>query len=382
MTAPVKSSQNWHQHNPLPIPLCPQVPGPSPNTSNYSKGTGNIGQEEEVEDLKWLKGFEKKVMSCLPPPPSPLTESTTTRMDVKLAEVQRLVQESHSLVEQLSGLEKELSLVSNTADEDEWERLVKQAEAVKVKLNQTLKNFQDQKFVERTKTLLKQRKAKRNRVKQRKKEKKLEKEHKRREREEKEAKIDAWRAKLQREEVSKRQEEAVKREADSILGEVRQKQNEAQRMLQLVEALTVLRQTRATKAAAQGQPKDTQAEERFTTTTGLITEAVKKQQKEYKLEEQTLRVMMEENASHRSAALSVKGDAAFARFQESVRKLLFGPATTHEDADLSKEMLIQRRQEWDQFVVDGDSLLASAVPLSWLLPPAQPNLQWAAFLKR
>lgn len=72
-------------------------------------------------------------------------------------------------------------------------------------LNQTLKNFQDQKFVERTKTLLKQRRAKRNRVKQRKKEKKLEKDQERREREEKEAKIDAWRAKLQREEVSKRQ---------------------------------------------------------------------------------------------------------------------------------------------------------------------------------
>lgn len=60
----------------------------------------------------------------------------------------------------------------------------------------------------------------------------------------------------------------MKQEADSILGEVRQKQNEAQRMLQLVEALAVLRQTRATQAAAQGQPKDMQAEERFTTTTG------------------------------------------------------------------------------------------------------------------
>lgn len=60
----------------------------------------------------------------------------------------------------------------------------------------------------------------------------------------------------------------MKREADSILGEVRQKQNEAQKMLQLVEALTVLRQIRATKAAAEGQPKDTQAEERFTTTIG------------------------------------------------------------------------------------------------------------------
>lgn len=42
------------------------------------------------------------------------------------------MQESQSLVEQLRGLEKELSLVSSTADEEEWERLVKQAEAVKV----------------------------------------------------------------------------------------------------------------------------------------------------------------------------------------------------------------------------------------------------------
>lgn len=42
--------------------------------------------------------------------------------------------------------------------------------------------------------------------------------------------------------------------------------------------------------------------------TGLITEAVKKQQKEYKLEEQTLRVMMEESATYRSAALSGKFD--------------------------------------------------------------------------
>lgn len=40
------------------------------------------------------------------------------------------------------------------------------------------------------------------------------------------------------------------------------------------------------------------------------------------------------------------------------------------------------REEWDQFVVEGDSLLASAVPLSWVLPPAQPDFQWAAFLKR
>lgn len=64
------------------------------------------------------------------------------------------------------------------------------------------------------------------------------------------------------------QEDAVKREADSVLGEVRQKQNEGQRMLQLLEALGGLRCTRAVQAVAQGQPKDAEAEQRFTTTTG------------------------------------------------------------------------------------------------------------------
>lgn len=71
-------------------------------------------------------------------------------------------------------------------------------------LSNILKNLQDNNFVEHTKTLLKQRRAKRNRVKQRKKEMRLEKEQKRREREEKEANIDAWRTRLQREEETKR----------------------------------------------------------------------------------------------------------------------------------------------------------------------------------
>ena len=60
----------------------------------------------------------------------------------------------------------------------------------------------------------------------------------------------------------------MKREADSVLGEVRQKQSEGQRMLQLLDALAELRHTRATQAAAQGQPKDTEADQRFNTTTG------------------------------------------------------------------------------------------------------------------
>lgn len=344
-------------------------------------------QREEV-DARWLGEFEKRVQSSAPPPSSH-TESSTARKNIKLAEVQRLVLESYSLKEQLCGLEKELVQVSDSADDKEWDQLVQQAEVVKRSLHQIVTKFQDQGFVEHTKTLLKQRRAKRSRVKRRKKETQLEKEQLKRKREEEEAEIDAWRAKLQREEESKRQEDAVKREADSVLSEVRQKQNEGQRMVQLLEALAGLRRTRAVQAIAQGQPKNEKAEQRFTTTTDMISKIVKEQLKEYELEEQTLRVMMEESASHRSAAISAKGDANFARYEDSIKKLLFGPTaltdtqgTQGDDAGMSMETLVQRRREWDQYVVEGDSPLASAVPLSWVVPPAQPDPSWAAFLKK
>ena len=64
----------------------------------------------------------------------------------------------------------------------------------------------------------------------------------------------------------------MKREADSVLGEVRQKQSEGQRMLQLLEALADLRSTRATQAASQGRPTDAEADQRFATTTGKISD--------------------------------------------------------------------------------------------------------------
>lgn len=332
--------------------------------------------EEQEKDLKWLGEFENRVMNYPPSPPS----LTAAKKIVKLAEVQRLVVESQTLRKQLCVLEKELSEVADSAEEEQWECLVQQAEGIKANLNKILDVLQDQEFVRRTKVLLQQRRAKRNRVKRRKKERQLEQEDVKRRREEEEAKIDAWRAKLQQVEDTKRREEAVKREADSVLGEVRQKQSEGQRMLQLLEALTDLRHTRTTQGASQGRSTDAEADQRFAATTEMLSKVVKEKLKDYELEEQTLRVMMEESASNRSAALSAKREANFARYKDAIRKLLFGPtATADDDASLSVESLVQRRQEWDQYIVEEQHPLASAVPVSWVVPPEHPHSSWAAF---
>lgn len=80
MTAEIESSPMWHQHNPSSVP---QVQDPGSNTIPSNNNTPNVGQEDE-EDLRWLKEFERRVMSCPSLPSSSLMGSTTTKMDVKV----------------------------------------------------------------------------------------------------------------------------------------------------------------------------------------------------------------------------------------------------------------------------------------------------------
>lgn len=73
-----------------------------------------------------------------------------------------------------------------------------------MKLGETLKNFQDEFFVQDVKQLVHQRRKKRERVKRRRKEKQLEKERQKKARQEEEEKIDLWREKLEQEADEKR----------------------------------------------------------------------------------------------------------------------------------------------------------------------------------
>lgn len=89
MMAPRECSSMWQQHNPPPVPWCPQLQGdrgPPPITHPMSaEGTPHRDsmRQKEEEDSRWLEEFEKRVKSCPPPPPSP-TESTTARKNVKV----------------------------------------------------------------------------------------------------------------------------------------------------------------------------------------------------------------------------------------------------------------------------------------------------------
>ncbi|XP_066961308.1 programmed cell death protein 7-like isoform X5 [Macrobrachium rosenbergii] len=122
--------------------------------------------------------------------------------------------------------------------------------------------------------------------------------------------IDAWREKIRQVEEDKRREIAVKMEADTILGEVRQKQVDVVKMQQLLESLISLRIARLNKGAAHGFVATPQQDHLFTMTIKNIAEVVNAQMDEYKLEEQTLRVMMEESTSYRRSNAEVNGTSS------------------------------------------------------------------------
>lgn len=343
-----------------------------------------LGQAEtqEEEDEKWLKEFQQRIKNRQPSQPRKLAPMERT---VKLMDLEKMVLESQTLTNNLCQLEKEMKLVRSSAEEDVWQDMVHQVEQIKVKLNEIITCFQDETFTRVVKRLITQRRLKRRRLKKRAKNIQLEKEDYKKARQEEEEKIDAWREKLKMEGEEKRREKAIKAEADGILGEVRQKQNEALRMQQLLESLITLRLTRTNK----GHSSTPQNDQHFASTIKNVSEVVKNQMKEYELEEQTLHVMMEESASHQ-CSIAGREMSAFTRREAVIKKILFGDYSPLDlptkdaftSVDHSLDMLIKRRCEWDQFITDDETPLASSLPLHWVIPPDHPIPAWAQFQNR
>ncbi|XP_066961306.1 programmed cell death protein 7-like isoform X3 [Macrobrachium rosenbergii] len=166
--------------------------------------------------------------------------------------------------------------------------------------------------------------------------------------------IDAWREKIRQVEEDKRREIAVKMEADTILGEVRQKQVDVVKMQQLLESLISLRIARLNKGAAHGFVATPQQDHLFTMTIKNIAEVVNAQMDEYKLEEQTLRVMMEESTSYRRSNAGKEPKDAVSKLESSIKKILFGDMASTDQicdeytaAEHCLETLVKRRR-WDK----------------------------------
>lgn len=73
------------------------------------------------------------------------------------------------------------------------------------------------------------------------------------------------------------------------------------------------------------------------------------------------------------------------RVENEWNKALFGDTIPKKfehpllGADRSREVLIETRRAWDACLVEADDDEASAIPLGWVMPPANPTADWAKY---
>jgi len=335
----------------------------------------NISQHNKlsIEDMNWLKGFEEAIVNRNNR--VPLVEKPLKENKIKLGEVTSLASESKTLLKTLEELKAEMEQTASTATPENWLRLVEQVKKNKEKFNFNIVQLQNPQVIK----AIHNRRCKRKRFKYNKKKVQEENIKKTCEWKQKEVEIDTWRERIIKKEKEELREKQIKEEADSILSEITFKENEASMMIQLIDSLKLLRKTRINKGDKVGYVTNSISDNRFDSVLGKLQGLVSSQFSDYKLEEATLRVMMEESGSTQSLHLSAIEDKNMATIK--IDNLLFGKKSRKvlaEEFDL--QGLVEKRQEWDEFVTSEENPLGSSVPLGWVVPPTTPSQQWSNFL--
>ncbi|XP_044139110.1 programmed cell death protein 7 [Bufo gargarizans] len=216
---------------------------------------------------------------------------------------------------------------------------------------------------------------------------------------EKEASIDLWRLKCIQVVEEKKRERELKATADHVLCEVRKKQNDVKKMLDVLKSLEKLRKLRKEAAGRKGVFPPPSADETFSNHIKRLRTLVHKRSALYDAEEMTLRVILEgeqeEERQRESDKRQKKEKEKTLQKQRELDSILFGDADPlpslhplqpfrhyYLQAEHSVVSLVQIRHEWDQFLVPPDHPDGSSIPRGWVVPTLPSNDTWATALKQ
>ncbi|KAG5849064.1 hypothetical protein ANANG_G00106080 [Anguilla anguilla] len=185
--------------------------------------------------------------------------------------------------------------------------------------------------------------------------------------------------------------------ADSVLSEVRKKQADAKRMLDILRSLEKLRKLRKEAAGRKGIFPEKEADEVFEGHVERLRKLIRKRTTVYDAEEKALRVMLEgeqeEERKKEQEKRQKKEREKFLQKKWEVETMLFG-AEMHPDhplqpfkqcytqAEHSLHALIQIRREWDAYLVPADHPDGSFIPQGWVLPEPPSDETWASALEK
>lgn len=349
---------------PLHLPP-PQYTLPSLSTqANY--GTSPTTQYISDEELRALL---PKIAAKKPSSPSPKLNVSTVA--ILLSGYKRLLLSTERGLKYLEVTKKNLS-------EDDWLAKCQDLDKKKALLMDMEKQLADPYFVELVRKTVKRVQTKRNRMKRKRRLWKEQKREMKESRVEKNRQIDLWLEKMEDEVERTRREEVVKKEADLVLSDVVRKKSEAKRMLSLLNSLTKLRNAKVTQASSSNKPASLEE----TRTFELVIDKLKKlwvnQLKEYNLEEQGLKVMLNDAQVER---VNIE-EKTWKKTLQTWTNALFGVnhITDPLQSQPSDPEFTLVRNDWDNFICAEDNPLASSIPIGWVVPVEPSSAGWCPFL--
>ncbi|NXP65334.1 PDCD7 protein, partial [Chloropsis cyanopogon] len=279
-----------------------------------------------------------------------------------------------------------------------WARAREEAEAALRELREVVRPLREPGYGEALRRKAERARKKRLRLQRRKQEARAAKEEEAARAAEREAKIDQWRAKCIQEGEEKNREQELKAAADSVLSEVRKKQADTKRMVDVLRGLEKLRKLRKEAAARKGVCPPPSADEAFENQVESLKTLLKTRTELYEAEERALRVMLEgEQEEERKREMEKKQKKEREKLLQQKLEMdskLFGDSAEfplahllqpfrdyYLQAEHSVAALIQIRHEWDQYLVPADHPEGSCIPPGWVLPSLPTNDTWATAVR-
>ncbi|XP_064312167.1 programmed cell death protein 7 [Phalacrocorax carbo] len=355
------------------------------------------GAEEEAaaqrqQDEAWLSQFlgRRRAAPAPPPPPPPAAASPSSARELAV--------EALGLVARLAALCRSLRRREAEGDEAGWARAREEAEAARRELREVVRPLREPGYGEALRRKAERARKRRLRLQRRKEEAKAAKEEEAARAAEREAKIDQWRAKCIQEVEEKNRERELKAAADSVLSEVRKKQADTKRMVDVLRALEKLRKLRKEAAGRKGVCPPPSADEAFENQVESLKTLLKNRTELYEAEERALRVMLEgEQEEERKREMEKKQKKEREKLLQQKLEIdskLFGDPGEfplahllqpfreyYLQAEHSVAALIQIRHEWDQYLVPADHPEGSCIPPGWVLPSLPTNDTWATAVR-
>ncbi|NWX34201.1 PDCD7 protein, partial [Notiomystis cincta] len=301
-------------------------------------------------------------------------------------------------VARVTALCRALQCSEDQGDEQGWARTREEAEAALQELREVVRPLREPGYGEALRRKAERARKRRMRLQRRKQEAKAAKEEEAARAAEREAKIDQWRAKCIQEVEEKNRERELKAAADSVLSEVRKKQADTKRMMDVLRGLEKLRKLRKEAAARKGVCPPPSADEAFENQVESLKTLLSARTELYEAEERALKVMLErEQEEERKREMENKQKKERGRLLQQKLEMdskLFGdPAEFplahllqpfrdyYLQAEHSVAALIQIRHAWDQYLVPADHPEGSCIPPGWVLPSLPSNDTWATAVR-